>query len=305
MTVPSDVNKHIYSGNGVTRVWPYTFPLYDAAHLQVWVKYGSADSALLEGGYVLNEAEKTVTFPQEGTGENALSENDQIILMRVVPVLQELDLPNHGQFFAEDIETELDLIVMMIQQITETLNRAVVAPVDQTGSDDAYERLMEAVERAEEARDEAKAYIDAALAEVAVWLERAKSYAEEIESRIDEARAWAEAACACAQRVGEFTKEIQDQLRLFYKFFVITVADGLDSTEWATVEDIWDGGNSSSWADSKYLRDGQASMFLDWYDINRELLELFLPNGITDISPADEDGMITITVETIAHTIEV
>ena len=66
MTVPSDVNKHIYAGNGVTRVWPYTFLLYDASHLQVWVKRGDEESALLERGYVLNEQEKTVTYPPKG-----------------------------------------------------------------------------------------------------------------------------------------------------------------------------------------------------------------------------------------------
>ena len=82
MTVPSDVNKHIYAGNGVTRVWPYTFLLYDASHLQVWVKRGDEESALLERGYVLNEQEKTVTYPPEGTGEAPLSAEDQIIIMR-------------------------------------------------------------------------------------------------------------------------------------------------------------------------------------------------------------------------------
>ena len=117
MTVPSDVNKHIYAGNGVTRVWPYTFLLYDASHLQVWVKRGDEESALLERGYVLNEQEKTVTYPPEGTGEAPLSAEDQIIIMRVVPVLQLLDLLNQGEFFAEDIEKQFDLVVMMIQQI--------------------------------------------------------------------------------------------------------------------------------------------------------------------------------------------
>ena len=139
VTVPSDVNKHIYAGNGVTRVWPYTFLLYDASHLQVWVKRGDEESALLERGYVLNEQEKTVTYPPEGTGEAPLSAEDQIIIMRVVPVLQLLDLLNQGEFFAEDIEKQFDLVVMMIQQITETLRRAVVGPVDQTDSGEAYQ----------------------------------------------------------------------------------------------------------------------------------------------------------------------
>ena len=62
MTVPSDVNKHIYAGNGVTRVWPYTFLLYDASHLQVWVKRGDEESALLERGYVLALDSRGVPF---------------------------------------------------------------------------------------------------------------------------------------------------------------------------------------------------------------------------------------------------
>ena len=190
MTVPSDVNKHIYAGNGVTRVWPYTFLLYDASHLQVWVKRGDEESVLLERGYVLNEQEKTVTYPPEGTGEAPLSSEDQIIIMRVVPVLQLLDLLNQGEFFAEDIETQFDLIVMMIQQITETLRRAVVGPVDQNDSGVAYQALLDAVDEAKAARDEAKqiaenlseenkAQIEAALAEMETLIADAEKYAEE------------------------------------------------------------------------------------------------------------------------------
>ena len=190
MTVPSDVNKHIYAGNGVTRVWPYTFLLYDASHLQVWVKRGDEESALLERGYVLNEQEKTVTYPPEGTGEAPLSAEDQIIIMRAVPVLQLLDLLNQGEFFAEDIEKQFDLVVMMIQQITETLRRAVVGPVDQNDSGVAYQALLDAVDEAKAARDEAKqiaenlseenkAQIEAALAEMETLIAAAEEYAEE------------------------------------------------------------------------------------------------------------------------------
>lgn len=190
MTVPSDVNKHIYAGNGVTRVWPYTFLLYDASHLQVWVKRGDEESALLERGYVLNEQEKTVTYPPEGTGEAPLSAEDQIIIMRVVPVLQSTELKNQGEFFAKTIEMQFDLVVMMIQQITETLRRAVVGPVDQNDSGVAYQALLDAVEEAKAAMAAArqiaenlsaenKAQIDAAVEEMEGLIEDAEGYAEE------------------------------------------------------------------------------------------------------------------------------
>lgn len=190
MTVASDVNKHVYAGNGVTRVWPYTFLLYDAAHLQVWVKHGEDDPVMLERGYVLNEAEHTVTYPPDGTGEAPLPDGDQIVIMRVVPVLQLLDLLNQGEFFAEDIERNFDLLVMMIQQVCETLSRAVVGPVDQTDSGVAYQTLLDAVDEAKAARNEAKAVaenlsaenkaqIDAALAELDEAIGKAEAHAEE------------------------------------------------------------------------------------------------------------------------------
>ena len=168
MTVPSDVNKHIYAGNGVTRVWPYTFLLYDASHLQVWVKRGDEESALLERGYVLNEQEKTVTYPPEGTGEAPLSAEDQIILMRVVPVIQSTVLENQGEFFAKTIEMQFDLVVMMIQQIVENLSRAVVGTVEQVDSGEAYQALIDALNAAKAARDEAKA-----------WAEESRVHAQE------------------------------------------------------------------------------------------------------------------------------
>lgn len=190
MTVASDVNKHVYAGNGVTRVWPYTFLLYDAAHLQVWVKHGEEDPVMLERGYVLNEAEHTVTYPPDGTGEAPLPDGDQIVIMRVVPVLQLMNLENGEEFFAETIEEHLDLIVMMIQQVCETLSRAVVGPVDQTDSGVAYQTLLDAVDEAKAARDEAKAVaenlsaenkaqIDAALAELDAAIGKAEAHAEE------------------------------------------------------------------------------------------------------------------------------
>ena len=159
MTVPSDRNKCSFTGNGITRVWPYTFLLYDASHLEVWVKRGEAESMRLERGFVLNESARTVTYPQEGAGEPPLSEKDKIILMRVVPVLQLLDLVNQGNFFAEDIERNFDLLVMMIQQLCETLRRAVVGPVDQDDAGVAYQALLEAVEEAKRIRDETAALV--------------------------------------------------------------------------------------------------------------------------------------------------
>ena len=336
MTVPSDVNKHIYAGNGVTRVWPYTFLLYDASHLQVWVKRGDEESALLERGYVLNEQEKTVTYPPEGTGEAPLSAEDQIIIMRVVPVLQLLDLLNQGEFFAEDIEKQFDLVVMMIQQITETLRRAVVGPVDQNDSGVAYQTLLDAVEEAKAIRDEAqriadglaadnKAQIDAALAEAEALIAEAQQIADGLaagnKAQIDAALAqvddtltemqglvaqaadsaeesadWADASCECARRSGDISRQIEAIMQSYSGIYV--PLDIEDGGDAETAEDMTVVNDGGASIDALTIaNDGQTSHPGEWYAVDPDVLQALNPKGITDISEIDENGEITITVD--------
>lgn len=302
MTVPSDVNKHIYAGNGVTRVWPYTFLLYDASHLQVWVKRGDEESALLERGYVLNEQEKTVTYPPEGTGEAPLSAEDQIIIMRVVPVLQLLDLLNQGEFFAEDIEKQFDLVVMMIQQITETLRRAVVGPVDQNDSGVAYQALLDAVEEAKAAMAAAqqiaenlsaenKAQIDAAVEEMEGLIETAQSYAEA-------SRECMEASCACAADAAAKVQALEALMQSFEQLYAqMGIEDGGSSASFSTASLIYDGGTSVTYAEITVIRDGKASVASGWSELDPEVLDALNPSGIVDISEVDENGEITIYVD--------
>lgn len=302
MTVPSDVNKHIYAGNGVTRVWPYTFLLYDASHLQVWVKRGDEESALLERGYVLNEQEKTVTYPPEGTGEAPLSAKDQIIIMRVVPVLQLLDLLNQGEFFAEDIEKQFDLVVMMIQQITETLRRAVVGPVDQNDSGVAYQALLDAVEEAKAAMAAAqqiaenlsaenKAQIDAAVEEMEGLIETAQSYSEA-------SRECMEASCACAADAAAKVQALEALMQSFEQLYAqMGIEDGGSSASFGTASLIYDGGTSVTYAEITVIRDGKTSVASGWSELDPEVLDALNPSGIVDISEVDENGEITIYVD--------
>ena len=162
MTVASRISKHVYPGNGVTRVWPYAFLLLEPAHLEGWVKYGEADPVLLERGYLLDETAGTVTFPLEETGKEPLSDKDRIILMRKVPFVQDTDLENQGEFFAETHELVYDKLVMMIQQLDEVQRRSVVGPVDQTDSNVAYQALIDAVDEVKRIRDDALALVDEA-----------------------------------------------------------------------------------------------------------------------------------------------
>ena len=213
LTVASDSNKCLYVGNGVTRVWPYSFLLYNAAHLEVWIKRGEAEPVRLERGYVLNELERTVTYPVDGTGEAPLSDKDRIILMRVVPIIQDTELENQGAFFAKTHERTFDKIVMMIQQLREMLDRAVVGSVDQTGGGKAYAALMAAIDETKRIRDATEAIKNIA-------------------------GACAERSCSCADAAEDWYNKIGGVFlsidpNFFANFFILAgVADGGSYVGW-------------------------------------------------------------------------
>lgn len=148
MTVSSAINKHIYQGNGVNRIWPYSFKLEDSEHLHVFLSGPDRFPEEITAGFLIDTGNRTVTYPVEEDNPAAelpvLEEGEFIILLRKVPYLQPLDLENQGAFHAERIENEFDLLVMMIQQIAERAERAVTVPLDDSYTpDELAEQIIE------------------------------------------------------------------------------------------------------------------------------------------------------------------
>lgn len=185
MTVASRKNKHVYLGNGVNRVWPYTFVLPNAAYLNVYLKTGDASAVLLSpGDYFIDESAMTVTYPL-GTLP-ALGADKKIILLREVPYTQEIDLINQGDFYAETIEGGFDNSVMQIQQLAERADRALEVPLGDPRDPDVFiEDFFQAVDAAEASAQNAAA---------------SETAAETAQTGAEAARAGAETARAGAER---------------------------------------------------------------------------------------------------------
>lgn len=141
MTVSSAINKHIYQGNGVNRIWPYSFKLEDSEHLHVFLSGPDQLTEEITDGFLVDRDNKFVEYPVLDPNPAAqlpvLKNGEGIVLVRLVPYLQELDLENQGAFHAERIENEFDLIVMMIQQLSERLSRCMSFPANFSADYDA------------------------------------------------------------------------------------------------------------------------------------------------------------------------
>lgn len=144
MTVSTSTNSIVYRGNGATTAFAVPFKVLDEDHLVVTSRdYTTGE---LVDTYVGTD------YTYSGVGDDAgtltldgaaLDDDYELIIQRIVPYTQDLDIVNAGGFYPETVEEQLDLIVMAVQQIAELSARAITVPVGETPTE-----LSNAAERA-------------------------------------------------------------------------------------------------------------------------------------------------------------
>ncbi|TAJ32443.1 MAG: hypothetical protein EPO67_11430, partial [Reyranella sp.] len=87
MSLSTTTNKVIYSGNGATTAWPFSFPVLDADHLGViFTDATGAETAVAASAYAVTgigaPAGGSVTYPLGGT---PIPSNTKLTLVRTVP----------------------------------------------------------------------------------------------------------------------------------------------------------------------------------------------------------------------------
>jgi hypothetical protein len=142
MSLAALSSKVIYSGDGSTTAFTYSFPIQstDGSDLIIFVVDDAGVVTQLTGNYTVNVGTSTVNYPTVGgvsplaSGINALPNGWQIVIMRVEALTQALALTNQGVFDADSINDELDKLTMITQQLQEQIDRCVKYPVNTTPS---------------------------------------------------------------------------------------------------------------------------------------------------------------------------
>jgi hypothetical protein len=132
MTTTDTPNKFRYQGNGVTNTFAFPGRVYAATDLVVESVTRATDA--LEETLTIN-TDYTVTILSTGTASvdvtNALKVPDStqdIILRRVLPQSQSLELPTGTKFPARDVETALDRVTSLVQDLDEQISRSIKLP---------------------------------------------------------------------------------------------------------------------------------------------------------------------------------
>jgi hypothetical protein len=127
MTIATSTNKHLYAGTGAQTVFPFLFRIWRAEDLRVLLRdiVGGETVLSLGSGYTVagvgSEEGGTVTL----TG-TAPVVGEYLLIKRVVPITQETDLVENAATPAAVMEGTFDRLTAMVQQVDETLGRAVL-----------------------------------------------------------------------------------------------------------------------------------------------------------------------------------
>lgn len=137
MTVSTQTNIVVYTGDDVADTFDFTFPVYDATHFAIYRQVIA--TGLIDKTY--NTSEYTVTGIDEEDGGSItiiagpIASTHRLIITRQVPYTQDLDVQNEGGFYANNFEVQLDLLEMQVQQLREQVNRSVKGFIGETFDD--------------------------------------------------------------------------------------------------------------------------------------------------------------------------
>lgn len=157
MTVISSTNKGgPWVGDGKTTRYPFSFALLDRSSIHAYVDGAEVYNFTVEhaegqeGGYVVfNEA------PAKGVG---------LAIARKEAITQTTDIQNNTAFYPEIIETALDKLTMICQELAEIASRSITSDISSNMTpQELLNTLLQAqsvaareAERAEDAADDAE-----------------------------------------------------------------------------------------------------------------------------------------------------
>lgn len=136
MTVPVNTRRRDHQGNGVAL--QFAAPMaYKKEHLAVYLIQGGVVTLVSPSAY--NVTRFGVTAGSIVAFIVAPTSLQKILILRVVPISQDVDVTNLGRFLPETIERGYDLLAMQNQQQADQISRALRGPEVYIGEDWAYD----------------------------------------------------------------------------------------------------------------------------------------------------------------------
>ena len=138
MTVPVDSRRREHDGNGTT-VASNGPPAYLASHVKVYLVSVSTGVATLQSAYTVTRL--GISTGCRVTFTTAPASGFKVLILRVMPYEQAVDLTNVDRYLPETLERGYDLLGMQVQQLADIQARSLSAPETIIGGVFDYDAL--------------------------------------------------------------------------------------------------------------------------------------------------------------------
>lgn len=136
MTVPATPRRSpVYTGNGVTTVFPFSFKVFGASDIQVIATSaaGVISTLVLNSDYTVTlNADQSASPGGSIVALVAPANASKLVILGAIPYDQTLSLPGGGNFNPVAIGNNFDRTEMQIQQLATAIAGAITVPVGET-----------------------------------------------------------------------------------------------------------------------------------------------------------------------------
>lgn len=223
MTVSMQITKRIYQGNGSARRWDVDFPLISADDLAVYLTSPQGVEEELFSDFSVDLLSHTLTYPTEQSGKAPLAEGWKLTVLRKTPLTQDIDLLRQGELDAEVLEQGYDKLTMLVQELSEKVDRSIKYPVSSQESNletenflknilDAKQEALLASSQAAEASRQAQQSADTASQTAQGALEDIDQALADVSSRL---QTQGNEICSQAQVQADLAREQAEQARYY------------------------------------------------------------------------------------------
>lgn len=216
MTIANTKVKDVYVADGVNRNWEWTFPVLSVDDLQLIMMDKEGTETEVKSGYERDDLNKRFIYPVPEMP--ALPEGTTVIVRRITPMTQQLDLVRRGPLDAESLESSLDKLTMEVQEVHEAADRAIKFPIGEPEPETSAQAYLnkitntrdEAVADITQAKDEAVAAGEEAVEAAKDAADQAQEAAGQVQGAVSELTGYvlaAESAKTAAQAAAQNANE--------------------------------------------------------------------------------------------------
>lgn len=144
--ISSQVTKNVYTANGVTTEWAYTFPIVTASDIELWVATSATAAPVkITTNFTVDTVNEVVVYPSVASLLPPIVSPYVITLKRARPLVQGTQYTSQGGVSPTSIEAALDSVVMMVQDLNEEVSRAVKYAINLTPTEATTEGFLAAM----------------------------------------------------------------------------------------------------------------------------------------------------------------